>query len=285
LPEQRTGKIAAAPAAPPKSQLDLAIDALVSGRHAQSLREYFGAPAYAQLSVLAAAAKKAKHPRGPKVLILPGIMGSKIGDVSRDAAGSARAGMMRRGALPKVLWIDPLQIAAGRLTSLRLPSGKALRAVGVLLFSYAKLKLQLEIGGREARFHAYDWRLGLDELGAQVDTLERQARQAVKSQLDIASLLPKLKESKPLGPAELKTLELLIVGDAEYFVKYPGRFISMHVQGWSAQAKKIMPVGQDSLDWKKIFTAAKTGGIKNYFVEMDLEKMKASVPYLRKLQV
>ena len=72
---------------------------------------------------------------------------------------------------------------------------------------------------------------------------------------------------------------------AEYFVKYPGRFISMHVQGWSAQAKKIMPVGQDSLDWKKIFTAAKTGGIKNYFVEMDLEKMKASVPYLRKLQV
>ncbi len=72
---------------------------------------------------------------------------------------------------------------------------------------------------------------------------------------------------------------------AEYFTKYPGRFISMHVQGWSAEAKKVTPVGQDSLDWKKIFTAAKTGGIKNYFVEMDLEKMKASVPYLRNLQV
>lgn len=72
---------------------------------------------------------------------------------------------------------------------------------------------------------------------------------------------------------------------AEYFTKYPGRFISMHVQGWSKEEKKIMPVGQDSLDWKQIFTAAKTGGIQNYFVEMDLEKMKASVPYLRKLQV
>jgi sugar phosphate isomerase/epimerase len=72
---------------------------------------------------------------------------------------------------------------------------------------------------------------------------------------------------------------------ADYFTKYPGRFISMHVQGWSVEAKKVMPVGQDSLDWKKIFTAAKTGGIKNYFVEMDLEKMKASVPYLRKLEV
>src|SRR5579864_6409903 len=72
---------------------------------------------------------------------------------------------------------------------------------------------------------------------------------------------------------------------AEYFTKYPGRFISMHVQGWDAKTKKIVPVGQDSLDWKKIFTAAKTGGIKNYFVEMKLEMMRASVPYLRSLQV
>jgi hypothetical protein len=41
------------------------------------------------------------------------------------------------------------------------------------------------------------------------------------------------------------------------------------------------------LDWKKLFTAAKIGGVKNYFVEMDLEKMRVSVsvPYLRKLQV
>src|ERR1043166_3973641 len=72
---------------------------------------------------------------------------------------------------------------------------------------------------------------------------------------------------------------------AEYFTKYPGRFISMHVQGWSAQSKKIAPVGQDTLDWKKIFTAAKTGGIKNYFVEMNLDMMRASVPFLRNLQV
>jgi sugar phosphate isomerase/epimerase len=72
---------------------------------------------------------------------------------------------------------------------------------------------------------------------------------------------------------------------AEYFTKYPGRFISMHVQGWSAESKKIMPVGQDTLDWNKIFAAAKTGGIQNYFVEMNLEMMRASVPYLRKLQV
>ena len=72
---------------------------------------------------------------------------------------------------------------------------------------------------------------------------------------------------------------------AEYFMKYPGRFFSMHVQGWSAATKKTTAVGQGTLDWKKIFTAAKTGGLKNYFVEMNLDLMKASVPYLRSLQV
>jgi len=72
---------------------------------------------------------------------------------------------------------------------------------------------------------------------------------------------------------------------AQYFRKYPGRFISMHVQGWSAKTRKIVPVGQGTLNWKDIFTAAKIGGISNYFVEMDLGLMKASVPYLRKLQV
>ncbi len=72
---------------------------------------------------------------------------------------------------------------------------------------------------------------------------------------------------------------------AEYFMKYPGRFFSMHVQGWSAKTKKVVAVGQDTLDWKKIFTAAKTGGVKNYFVEMNLDMMKASVSYLHDLQI
>ena len=72
---------------------------------------------------------------------------------------------------------------------------------------------------------------------------------------------------------------------AEYFTRYPGRFISMHVQGWSAKTRSIVPVGQDTLDWTKIFSAARTGGIRNYFVEMDLPLMRESVPYLRQLQV
>jgi sugar phosphate isomerase/epimerase len=72
---------------------------------------------------------------------------------------------------------------------------------------------------------------------------------------------------------------------AEYFTKYPGRFVSMHVQDWSPEKKQTVAVGQGTLDWKKIFTAAKTGGIKNYFVELNLDMMKASVPYLKDLKV
>jgi hypothetical protein len=46
-----------------------------------------------------------------------------------------------------------------------------------------------------------------------------------------------------------------------------------------------MAAGQGTLDWMKIFAAAKTGGLKNYFVEMNLDLMKASVPFLRQPQV
>jgi len=79
------------------------------------------------------------------------------------------------------------------------------------------IKRALDQAGRCAAGETSD---AYDGLGAELETLEEEAHQAVKSQLDIASLLPKLKEQKPLGPAELETLEMLIVGDAEYFVKY-----------------------------------------------------------------
>lgn len=141
---------------------DEVLDALAGGRQTESLREYFGAPAYAELSVLAAAGKKVKITRGSRVLILPGIMGSKLGGPLHPADGK------HDGRASEVLWIDPLQIAAGRLTALALPSEGPIKPMGVLLFSYAKLKLQLRIAGYDASFYPYDWRLGLDELGARL---------------------------------------------------------------------------------------------------------------------
>jgi sugar phosphate isomerase/epimerase len=70
---------------------------------------------------------------------------------------------------------------------------------------------------------------------------------------------------------------------ADFFEKYPGRFISMHLQDWSPSLKKEVPLGQGMVDWKRVFAAAKTGGIKNYFVEMDPPALADSVPYLHKL--
>ena len=72
---------------------------------------------------------------------------------------------------------------------------------------------------------------------------------------------------------------------AEYFTKYPGRFISMHAQGWSAAAQKTVALGQGDLDWKKIFSAAKMGGHKELFCRIEPGRMRASVPYLRGLNV
>jgi sugar phosphate isomerase/epimerase len=70
---------------------------------------------------------------------------------------------------------------------------------------------------------------------------------------------------------------------ATYLNKYPGRFLSMHLGDYSTEEKKAVPVGSGVVDWKKLFAAAKTGGIRNYFVEMNLEAMKSSYAYLHTL--
>ncbi len=69
---------------------------------------------------------------------------------------------------------------------------------------------------------------------------------------------------------------------ADYFTKYPGRFISSHLSDWTAD-KKEMPIGQGVIDWKEFFSAAKKGGVKNFFVEMNLDKFKDSADYIHKL--
>jgi hypothetical protein len=53
---------------------------------------------------------------------------------------------------------------------------------------------------------------------------------------------------------------------ADYFKKYPGRFISSHLSDWTAD-KKQAPVGQGVIDWKEFFAAAKTGGVKNFLLK------------------
>jgi sugar phosphate isomerase/epimerase len=69
------------------------------------------------------------------------------------------------------------------------------------------------------------------------------------------------------------------------FQKYPGRFVSLHLMDWSSAEKRTVPVGQGVIDWKALFANATAGGVKNYFVEMPMDALKASYPYLHKLHV
>lgn len=64
-----------------------------------------------------------------------------------------------------------------------------------------------------------------------------------------------------------------------YFRKFPGRFISAHLADWSSETNTPVAVGKGVVNWTEFFDAASIGGIKNIYVEMDLDKLKDSVAY------
>lgn len=68
---------------------------------------------------------------------------------------------------------------------------------------------------------------------------------------------------------------------ADYFLKYPGRFISAHLADWSSADNKQVPVGKGIVDWAEFYNAAEIGGVKNFYVEMDLDKFKDSVEFIK----
>jgi sugar phosphate isomerase/epimerase len=90
---------------------------------------------------------------------------------------------------------------------------------------------------------------------------------------------------------------------SDYFLRYPGRFNSMHLQDVDMKAPAPAPspkstaagrrggrrpqvaLGEGSIDWVKTFTAAKTAGVRNYFVEQNWELTRRSVAYLKTLKV
>lgn len=69
---------------------------------------------------------------------------------------------------------------------------------------------------------------------------------------------------------------------ADYFRRYPGRFISAHLADWSEEKQQQVPIGAGVVDWNAFFRAAEQGGVKNFFVEMDPETFPESADYLKK---
>jgi hypothetical protein len=55
--------------------------------------------------------------------------------------------------------------------------------------------------------------------------------------------------------------------------------------GLERRYETIVPVGKGSIDWKKVFAAARTAGVKNYFVEQNMDVTKESVAFLKTLTV
>ena len=129
---------------------------LITGESRGALEDYFGAESYGELRDLARDASTRSVRGGARVLILPGIMGSTL----------ARK---RLGIFEDVLWLNPIEIALGKLFELKLNGGASpYGASGVILLAYLKLKLRLKIGGFDVDFFPFDWRSSLAELGAQL---------------------------------------------------------------------------------------------------------------------
>lgn len=130
-----------------------------------------------------------------------------------------------------------------------------------------KFAEQIHKAGLEAGFHNHDVELTQLEGAVIYDKL-------------MAELDPKLVKMQ-----YQVAVERLGVNSAELFAKYPGRFISLHLQDYSPADKTMVAIGKGAVDWKKLFTAAKKAGVKNYFVELGHEHMKDSYTYLRGLKV
>ncbi|MGB8326704.1 MAG: hypothetical protein WCE48_03900 [Steroidobacteraceae bacterium] len=129
---------------------------LISGEQRRDLIAYFGAAEYGQLSRLARRLAGQQAPAANRVYILPGIMGSTLG-------------LRRTAPLPAdVIWVDPIDITLGRITALHLTPESKIVPLGVLLYNYMHLRLRMRAAGFDAIFHDYDWRLGVDVLGAQL---------------------------------------------------------------------------------------------------------------------
>ena len=127
---------------------------LASGARRRELSVYFGPAEYRSLAALARRAHTARvSESAPRVLIVPGIMGSQLG-------------LARAPPLPNdIVWLDPLDIQHGRLAALRLPAAAPIVPLGVVLFSYLRLKLHLRTAGFAVEFHDYDWRLSIVHSG------------------------------------------------------------------------------------------------------------------------
>jgi pimeloyl-ACP methyl ester carboxylesterase len=215
---------------------------LATGQHRRELENYFGAAEYRELAVLVRTARKtsiAAH--APRVIIVPGIMGSQLG-------------LARRAPLPPdILWIDPVDIAAGRLELLKPAPDDGVVSLGVVLYTYLRLKLHLQTAGFNCAFHDYDWRLGVDVLGQGLAA--RLRLEPAKRVMLVAHSMGGLVSRAALAMADTRYVERVVLLGTPNF----GSFAPVQaLRGTYAVVRKIARLNQDqSAEWlaEKVFNA------------------------------
>ena len=130
------------------------VSLLASPTRNEGLLDYFGAELHSELVELARTTTRRKRAApGRRVYVLPGIMGSQLG-------------FIRGGQRPNdILWLDPIDIAFGRLIELKLGAGSRIVALGAMNYTYLKMTLSLRKAGFDAVLLDYDWRRDTASLG------------------------------------------------------------------------------------------------------------------------
>ncbi|WP_168201372.1 trypsin-like peptidase domain-containing protein [Qingshengfaniella alkalisoli] len=120
---------------------------LRSGEHEPDLRRLFGDSLYEELRGEAQnlpPATTLTESFRQRVFIMPGILGSKL-SVIRDG-------------VTDLVWIDPIDIAAGGIARLKWEGDNLIQATGPVLFPYLKMKFAFQRAGFAAGYLPFDWR-------------------------------------------------------------------------------------------------------------------------------
>jgi pimeloyl-ACP methyl ester carboxylesterase len=215
---------------------------LATGEHRRELENYFGAGEYRELANLVRAARSTSiADNAARVIIVPGIMGSQLG-------------LMRRAPLPPdILWLDPVDIAAGRLKLLKPAHDDGVVSLGVVLYTYLRLKLHLQAAGFNCAFHDYDWRLGVDVLGQALGA--RLRLEPAKRMMLVAHSMGGLVSRAALAMAGTDCVErVVLLGTPN-----SGSFAPVQaLRGTYAVVRKIARLNQEqSAEWlaEKVFNA------------------------------
>jgi sugar phosphate isomerase/epimerase len=75
------------------------------------------------------------------------------------------------------------------------------------------------------------------------------------------------------------------INGSDYFKKFPGRFVSAHLQDYDKESGNETVLGQGISDWTDFFEAAPKGGLQIVYVEMESNPgtLAGSVDYLKRL--